>query len=331
MGKSNLFVICLFTFLLFARCSNIEGDRVVNRSLEQISSFEFKDGRIFRLWQLDSLIYLSHAPQLKVSAYTLDGKHIKDYGKKGDALWENGSIWGFFKDKDGYWCHDYSKQQVKYFSIADSMQFNKEIISTNNIFHVKESIFVIPQVDKDNKEFYLTFFDVKNDSIIHKVDFRNFVPEMDKLKSVGVDYLFSGNFGTEIKNGKLHYYTNYTGFSLLVDTSTYEVTRVNDFRNIEFPQTKIENNRIILTPTKFVTLHSQIDENLNIYNLVTKDFSKKIPDSDFFIDVYDKDGKYKESISVPRIDDDFPLTFSKAKDSFILVYSNGKIVRFKAV
>ena len=105
--KSSQAAICLLLGILFG-CSSYDSGRTIGESSLDIDGvFEFDRGRLFRLWEFNDLLYVSHGPNFTVSSFRYDGEHVRDYGKKGDTLWENGSIWGFFPNtlEGKYWLH----------------------------------------------------------------------------------------------------------------------------------------------------------------------------------------------------------------------------------
>lgn len=309
-----------------------ESDRNLIGKLIAESSFEFSEGRLFRMWSDDSLVYISHGPNFGVSAYTRDGQHVKDYGEEGQAPWQNGSIWGFFPDlsKQQYWVFDYTKQSLKLYSEkTDSLLFLKKILTQNNVFRMKDAVFMIIASDYEKNDIQLQVTDFNNDSVLHVLSMKEMLVTPERKSDKGLFYTLNGNFASSIENDKILYYSHYTGRALLIDTNTYNWAKIEDFRKLPFPVSTNENGKVVVKPHKYVFVSAAMDEKY-LYFLSPGDLDKKFINNTFYIDQYTLDGEYQGSYAVPKGPmDDIPIIIEKNGSLFTVAYTNGFIATYK--
>lgn len=326
----NLFIPFALSYL-FLGCQQ-QTDRNVIGKLKKESFFDFSEGRLFRMWSDDSLVYISHGPNFSISTYTRSGDHVKDYGEQGEAPWQNGSIWGFYPDpsNERYWVFDYTKQSLKlHDEKTDSLLFSKKVLTQNNIFRLRDSIFMMITSDYETNDLQLQVTNFNNDSTLKVLSMKEMLVTLDRKSDKGLFYTLNGNFASTVKNDKVLYYSNYTGRALLIDTTSYDWVKIEDFRGLPFPKTTNQDGKIVVTPHKYIFVSATMDKD-HLYFLTPGNLDKKFINNDFYIDQYSFDGIYQGSYAVPRGPmDDIPIVIEKNGALFTVAYSNGFIASYK--
>ncbi len=293
----------LFSFFLFS-CSNgdVYKDRIISEvKLNEVSRFEYEDGRAIRMTADDSLIYISSSPDNTVRVFNYQGELCKTIGQKGEAPWENGSIWSFGKDASSYWLHDYPKMALKkYDATTDSLLKFRKFITKHNVIFLQDNQFVVPHVDDEKGIFYISLYDAMKDSILKSVDICKLSARFEKLPPYG-DFTFQGNL---CKNsvGQSVFYCLYNSSFFFIDKNFSKVTHHYDIRNLPISEPIITNDWIKLNPDNAGILAGAMDEKY-IYFVAPKYKGSKLNKKlkGILIDVYDLNTKkYITSFESPK-------------------------------
>lgn len=301
-----------------------------NYKLKEISHFGHLKGHIIRLWA-DSLIYISDAPDFKVSVYNYQNELVKVLGKKGPAPWEFGSIWGFARDSNDstYWVHDYQKKLLKNYNYyTDSMISSCKVETRNNVQYMGEGNFLMPRMRKTDNNLLLSVLDVNTKKIIK--DFN--LSEKANLESndYGHHMVLHGNFAKSLSNNTIYACEN-AGIFFKINMQTDSITVHKYIGDIPTPKNSIHNGMVLLEPKIYAPYSVAVDEQC-IYFLAGANYNKR-PEMcrAFYIDIYDLEScKYKNSIKVEKREGDYiPKIIAKYKDKIILAYNDYSVVIYQ--
>ncbi len=329
----------LFIFIvLFVSCSsdkNINEGRIIANSdylLEKNSSFTHEDGKAYRLWCNDSLIFLPNDPDKHIYAYNYDGSKKETIGVVGPAPWEITSIWYFNRDSDStYWIHDWGKRQIKKHNYyTNELYAKRDITAESNLLYIGNNKFLIPYYNKELDSLIMSVYDFEKDSFIYNYNFQEFLQEdCGNLSQPEAGMYYEGIF-SNIINNKLVYAFYKLGSFLLIDIKSNDIIEIKDFRQLEWPKGYMVDGRMNYKPKINVTFSCWIDDSF-IYVLSENNTSKrrKINKRDY-VDIYDiNTAQYINSIYIPRIDNKFsPYYICVNKYDLIVYYNNAEIITY---
>jgi len=298
-------ILLLLLFVIFYSCDskNTYSERKITEiQFEEVSKFEYEDGKVIRMTADNNYIYLSSYPDNTIQVFEYNGKHIKTIGKSGEAPWENGSIWSFGQDSTSYWLHDYPKMAFKkYDKNTDTLLHFQRYITKHNVLYAENDRFIVPSFDDKIGIFYISLYDALNDSVLKKTDICNLSGKFKKLPPYG-DFTFQGDFCKNSK-GQSVYFCMYNSSFYFIDKHFNKVTYHNDVRNLPISNPIISNDMIKLNPENAGIIAGTMDDKY-IYFLAPKYKASKINKAlkDFLIDVYDiNTKKYLISFELPHV------------------------------
>lgn len=276
----------------------------------------------------DSLIYISSTPDNAIKAFSYKGKLCKAIGKKGEAPWENGTIWSFRRDSSCYWLHDYPKMALKkYDNRKDSLMIFRKFITSHNVLLINDNKFIVPRFDDKAGIFYISLYDALNDSILKSVNICTLSGINTKLPALG-DFMFQGNF---CKNniGQSVFFCLYNGTFYFIDKNFKNITYHNDVRNLEISKPIMTEDIIKLYPENIGILAGSMDDKY-IYFVAPKYPKRKFQKIKYFtLDIYEiKTKRYIVSFNLPQNKGSFPVGIEKTKKGLIVSYNNGYIYIF---
>ncbi len=328
MNIKHIKILITTVILLLLSCNGTEesGNRNISEyKLNEICRFEYEDGYIIRTTVDDTLIYITSALTNSIEIYDYTGKHFKTIGKKGEAPWENGTIWSFYLDSNSYWLHDYPKMALKkYDSKTDTLQVFRRFITKHNVLYVHNNQFLVPNFDSGSGIFYLSFYDAIADSITRNVDINKLTRRFEKIPPYG-DFTFQGNFCKNKFNDAVFYCTYNSAFFYYKD-KTGEVTFHNDIRNLPIGEPTNINDVIHLSPMNVGIVSAAMDEKY-IYMLTPRYLEENLKIKSYLIDVYKiDDKKYIKSFILPEIKHDYALCISVSTKGLIITGAYGNLI-----
>jgi len=324
MNKTNFLLILGLVLFSCGNHSTYKNRVVSDVQLKEMNHFEYDDGNIVRMTADDSGIYISSSPDNTIRAFDYSGKLCKTLGKKGEAPWENGTIWSYGKDSVCYWLHDYNKMALKKYDVnVDAMLLYRRFMTKHNVMFLKNNQFLIPHFKSETGICYVSLYDALKDSILKSADICKLSGKFKKLPPFG-DFTFQGDF---CKNsiGQAVFYCMYNSSFFFIDKN-FNVTYHTDIRNLAIGEPTMSENSIRLDPDNIGILSGTMD-NRYIYFLAPKYQVKKFKDlKNYLIDVYDiSTKKYIKSFTLPSCKGDYAISIAKTNKGFVVSYNNGYV------
>ena len=325
MKYSHLFLFLAACAIISCKQQSSFQNRVIdNIQLQVINEFEYEEGNVIRMWADDSLIYISSDPNHVMDILDHKGTRLRTVGQGGEAPWENGTIWSYDRDSDYYWLHDYPKMALKKYSIqTDSMLLFRRCETKHNVVHLKDDLYLVPQMDAKEGVFYMSLYDAKEDRDLKKVDLCKLTGRFDKLPAYG-DYTFQGDF-CKNENGSAVFYCMYNSAFFLISGELDTITFHYDVRNIPIAEPIVTEERVVLDPMKCGILSATMDDKYLYF--LTPEFNESAwyKVRSFVIDIYEINScKYVKSIPIPLFQKKYvPFKIAKTNKNFIIEYYGG--------
>lgn len=302
-----------------------------NVILSEVSRFNHLNYAI-RLWADDSYIYTSDSPKDIVSIYNYNGTLQKQIGKKGDAPWENGTIWHFSPDEDPryYWVHDYPKQLIKRINIeTGSLSKSMKVITPENVQYAGDGKFIVPNMDEKTGEVKIYLYDINKNVILKSIDLSKIVGFKNPKIADRLDFVLSGNMCiSENKKYSVLYCYN-AGYFFKIDNKSLNVSLIKDVRNLDLPKATIQYGAVRLNPKNIIASSATADTS-TLYILASKNSNFAKTDI-FYIDMYSlKTDKYIGTMPIQKLDDEQrPVYIAINQQKLVVYYENGTVVIYK--
>ncbi|GBU08818.1 hypothetical protein AwDysgo_21490 [Bacteroidales bacterium] len=326
----KLNIIILILMCCIYSCGNestFQNRFVSDIPLEVHSFFEYEDGNIIRMWADDDLIYISSDPDNAVKLFDYSGNLSATFGKNGEAPWENGTVWGFGKDSDAYWVHDYPKMALKKYALEnDSMLFFRRFETKHNVLYVGDNRFLIPRFDVEDGVFYISLYDAIDDTFIKEIDICKLTNIFDKLPPFG-DYTFQGDF-CKNDEGQAIFFCMFNSSFFFMDTELDKIKHYTDIRALPISKPIVSNQQIRLDPMNCGILTGTLDEEYVYFISPKYKETMWYNVKDFLLDIYDINSKeYIKSFDIPLWQGKYPpLKISKTSHGLVVAYYGGIIV-----
>lgn len=308
-----------------------------NEILEKQSDFNCL-GKIIRVYKYNGFLWYIDAHSQNIYQIDKSGKIVNKLGAaKGEAPWENSSIWYFDNDdsESSYFVIDKTKNMFKKFSKANQLEYYyKSNRTISNGVKLNGDLFLY--TEDTGTDFNFITSDIKSKSNNSSVTIKDLIKkEYGHFPNKNLDLVFEGNFTRNNNKGAI-YYCYKAGLFFYFDDKGgikyYSKTIDN------FPVPKPISKELMpgtfeetVEPDVFVNYSACLDKN-NIY--ILSNILDQANGKTRIVDIYNiLDGKYKFSISLPTLSDtQKPTEICIADDNILTVmYENLTFVNYKLV
>lgn len=325
MKIKYILIISAITFFSCGDRTTFKNRTISDVKLKEINCFEYEDGQIIRMTADDNCIYLSSSPDNTIKVLNYNGKLCKSIGQKGEAPWENGTIWSYGKDSSCYWMHDFPKMALKkYDAKMDTLLLFRRFQTKHNVLFLRNNQFVVPNVKSETGVFYLSLYDALKDTIIKSVNICSLSGKFKKLIPFG-DFTFQGDF-CKNDSGQAVFYCMYNSSFYFIDKD-FKISNHFDIRNLPIGVPSLSEQGMIRLNPENIGIISGTMDNKYIYLLAPKYHEIKRNRLKFYmIDVYDiNTKKYLKSFEMPNPKEDRIKAISKTNKGFVVAYSGGTV------
>lgn len=309
----------------------LNGFTVKDRSYAEVNIREIKRFSVYysvtRIYADRKYIWCVDSDDQVINEYTLAGEFNKRYGRKGDAPWENSSIWYFRKETNGYVVIDRPKKMIKVYDESDSLiRYHKSNEYLGNGIMLNEKSILTTDDENGDFEFQLiNIAPVKSDSLKKYSIKKSIIDTYNEFPRKNIDMVFEGAF-TGNNKFSVYYFHKFgmitafdSSFNVLFSATTIDGTKLPKPISLEVAKdTYIET----VDPDNFVNYAAAMDYK-HIY--VLSNVIQTSQRGSRVLDVYSiKNGKYVTSVVINKLEDgQSPIDVTWAFDNFfVILYEN---------